>query len=241
MNVFISFSGSAREEFALKFLNFFNKYGLHGWYDQHELFLGDVLKKTIICDGIDRANYCILIINKTYLSRKWPCEEAQLLYQKSKEQDNHIVFPILLDLSKEELKASNLDFLLEIKYQFLYTGDEIDSIGFQILNRIFHDIASRECLPNLQLATSFFARLTQSTNIDIFNALAILNNFDETNYRYKSVFLICLIRLFNNNPYEKLIMEMSYFLYDTKHITFDMYKIIESVFLICASLFSQPQ
>ena len=40
MNIFISFSGEAREQYAIQFMNFFNKFGLHCWYDQHELFLG---------------------------------------------------------------------------------------------------------------------------------------------------------------------------------------------------------
>lgn len=35
---FISFSGTAREKFAIKFLNFYKQYGLNCWYDQHELF-----------------------------------------------------------------------------------------------------------------------------------------------------------------------------------------------------------
>lgn len=38
MNIFISFSGAAREEYAIKFLNFFNRFGIKCWYDQHELF-----------------------------------------------------------------------------------------------------------------------------------------------------------------------------------------------------------
>ncbi len=71
MNIFISFSGTAREEFAIKFLNFYKQYGLNCWYDQHELFLGDELKETITQKGIETANYCILIINKNYLSRNW--------------------------------------------------------------------------------------------------------------------------------------------------------------------------
>ena len=52
MNIFISFSGEAREQYAIQFMNFFNKFGLHCWYDQHELFLGDMLEKTIIEKGI---------------------------------------------------------------------------------------------------------------------------------------------------------------------------------------------
>ncbi|WP_461256959.1 toll/interleukin-1 receptor domain-containing protein, partial [Treponema sp. R80B11-R83G3] len=90
MNIFISFSGAAREEFAIKFLNLLNKYGLYCWYDQHELLLGDFLDDTITRHGIETAEYCILIINKSYLSREWPCEEAVRLYDKLKDRKTNV-------------------------------------------------------------------------------------------------------------------------------------------------------
>lgn len=124
MNVFISFSGAAREEFAIKFLNLYNQYGINCWYDQHELFLGDDLKKTIIQKGIETAEYCILIINKTYLSRNWPCQEAIKLYEQLKGKKDSVIFPILLDITKEDIQNSELNFLLNIKYQF-YIQDKI--------------------------------------------------------------------------------------------------------------------
>lgn len=237
MNIFISFSGVAREEFAIKFMNFFKKYGLTCWYDQHELFLGDVLKETIISNGIESADYCVLIINKTYLDRNWPREEAKQLYEKLKENKNHTIFPIFLDITKKDIKNSDLAFLLNIKYQFLHYGDSIIPIGYQILNRIFHDIVLKSKFHTLNDALKYFKRLTLSNNIDIYNALCAVNNFDETNYKDKTIILTCLTKLFNNNPYQKTLNMISYAIYDNKEITFDMYKIVESIFLINASLF----
>lgn len=149
MNIFISFSGTAREKFAIKFLNFYKQYGLNCWYDQHELFLGDELKKTITQKGIETANYSILIINKTYLSRNWPCQEAIKLYEQLEIKRDSVIFPILLDITKEDVKNSQLNFLLNIKYQFLHTGESITHIGLQILNRIFHDITMQSKLKNI--------------------------------------------------------------------------------------------
>lgn len=238
MNVFISFSGASREEYAIKFLKFFNKYGLHCWYDQHELLLGDTLKEKIIHHGIDIAEYCVLIINESYLNRSWPCEEGIMLYNKLKGRKNNVVFPILLDISKEDVKKSKMNFILSIKYQFLNTGETIDSIGFQILNKIFHDINRQYKFPTIDATTNYFKRLTLTNSIDIYNALDALSHFDETNYKDRTIFLICLIRLLNNNPHEKAIREISYYIYKNEKITFDMYKIAESVFLICADLFA---
>ena len=237
MNIFISFSGSAREEYAIKFLNFFNNYGLKCWYDQHELFLGDELKQVISKNGIDNADYCILIINKTYLSRNWPCEEAKKLYEKLKERKDFAIFPILLDISKDELKNSELSFLLNIKYQFLNSGDPINAIGLQILNRIFHDIVLHCKFKTINDAFNYFKGLTLSSSIDIYNALNVLNNFSDTNYKDKMVILSCLTKLFKNNMYERTLDKISYCAYSKQDITFDMYKIVESIFLINASMF----
>ena len=237
MNIFISFSGAAREEYAVKFLDFFNKYGLKCWYDHHELFLGDDLKQSIIQNGIDNADYCILIINKTYLSRKWPCEEAKKLYEKLKKRSNLAIFPILLDITKEDVKNSEINFLLNIKYQFLHSGEDINTIGLQILNRIFHDIALHKKFKTINDALNHFKRLTLSCSIDIYNALNVVNNFDDTNYKDKVIILTCVTNLFSNNPYEKALSRISYYVYDKQNITFDMYKIVESIFLITASMF----
>lgn len=237
MNIFISFSGVARQDFAIKFLNFFDKYGLHCWYDQHELFLGDDLKKSIVENGIDTADYCILIINQTYLSRNWPCEEAQRLYKKLEKRKNSAIFPILLDISKEDVENSELNFLLGIKYQFLHTGESINFIGLQILNRIFHDIVMQSKFKSIDDALNYFKRLTLSSSIDIYNALNVINKFDNTNYKDKTIILTCLTKLFNNNPYSQTINKISYAVYDNQSISFDMYKVVESIFLINASLF----
>ena len=238
MNIFISFSGIAREKFAIKFLNFFKQYGLNCWYDQHELFLGDELKETIVQKGIETANYSVLIINKTYLSRNWPCQEAIKLYEQLEIKRDSVIFPILLDITKEEVKNSQLKFLLDIKYQFLHTGESITGISLQILNRIFHDVAKQSELKNMDDALCYFKRLTLSGNIDIYNALSIVNNFDETNYKDKAILLTCLTKLFGNVQYQKALNQISYSIYDNQPINYDKYKIVESIFLINASIFA---
>ena len=50
--------------------------------------------------------------------------------------------------------------------------------------------------------------------------------------------LICLTKLFGNIQYQKALNKISYSIYNNEPITFDMYKIVESIFLINASLFA---
>lgn len=237
METFISFSGEARETYAVQFMNFFNKYGLHCWYDYHELFLGDELKKSIVENGINKVDYCILIINKTYLNRNWPCQEALLLYDRFIKKKDIVIFPILLDITKQDLQASKLSFLLNIKYQFLKTGELIDKIAFQIINRIFHDFLSNFKFKSVSSALNYFGNLKFSSDINLYNSLILLNNFDDNDYKNKTIVLICLIELFEKNPFSKTVRQISYMIYEKKDIGFDIYKIIESIFLICSSLF----
>lgn len=237
MSIFISFSGTAREQYAVNFLNFFNQNGFEGWYDRHELYLGDDLKSTIIEKGIHDAEYGVLIINKTFLSKDWPCEEARLLYKRFKENNDLILFPILLDITKEDLKNSKISFILEIKYQFLRTGESIEKIGYQILNRIFIDKLKKEKIKTFDKVLACFKRLSMSESTNIYNALCAIENFDSTNYRDKTIFLICLIKIVNNCQYSKLLQNISYKIYNNEKISFDVYKIIESVFLICSTDF----
>lgn len=170
--------------------------------------------------------------------QNWPCQEAKKLYENLKDRKNFAIFPILLDITKEEVKTSELSFLLNIKYQFLHTGEDINSIGLQILNRIFHDIALKAKFQTINDALQYFKRLTISSSIDIYNALNTVNNFDNTNYKDRTIILTCLVNLFNNSPYKKTLNRISYSVYDNQKISFDMYKIVESIFLISASLFA---
>lgn len=232
MNIFLSFSGEARQEFAIKFLNFFNKFGISCWYDQHELFLGDFLTQSIIDNGINKSKYSVLIVNDSFLNRSWPCEEAKILYQRSRENKEVTIFPILLDISKEDVLHSKIPFILNVKYQFLHTGEKIDGIAFQILNRILQDELLKYKISTLDRALQYYSRLSLSNSINIYNALSMVKNFEETSYKERSVLLICLIKLLNKKEYEKIILQISYLIYENKTITFDMYKIVESVFLI---------
>ncbi len=116
MNIFLSFSGEGRQRFAIKFLDFFNSHGIKCWYDQYELYLGDVLSESIIQKGINKTEYAILIINETFLSRNWPRTEAIVLYERANNDKNIILFPLLWNVTKQQIVNSDVSFLLKFKY-----------------------------------------------------------------------------------------------------------------------------
>lgn len=237
MRIFISFSGETRTDYALKFMDFFNANGIKCWYDHHELFLGDNLRETITHKGIQQSQYCILIINKNFLNRNWPCEEAKLFYERYINGEDVTLFPVLLDISKDDLKESKLSFLLSIKYQFLKSGEKVDRIGYQILNRIFNDIKCQNSMFSFEDIKLKFRRLTLNESINIFNVLDTIDRLSPTDYRDRAILLICLIMLFDNSPYIKTVQKISYMIYENYPINFDIYKIIENIFVLSSIIF----
>lgn len=235
MNIFISFSSASRESHAIKFLDFFNTYGLNCWYDYHELYLGDELHKTIIENGIKKCYYCVLIINKAFLNSNWPSVEAKKFFLRYKNDEDVVLFPILLDITKDDLKNSKLNYLLSIKYQFLKTGESIEKIGLQIMNRIFYDIRKRCRFSDLNSLINFYKENASSNNFNIHNVLNTIQLFEETNYRDRIIVLLCLILMFDQNKFSQTIFKISNLIYEHKPISFDLYRITESILLINAS------
>lgn len=235
MNIFISFSGASRESHAIKFLNFFNSYGLNCWYDHHELYLGDELHKTIVENGIRKCNYCVLIINKAFLNSNWSSVEAEKFFLRYKNKEDVVLFPILLDITKEDLKNSKLNYLLSIKYQFLKTGESIEKIGHQIMNRIFFDIRKRCRFVDLNSLANFYKETSLSNNYNIYNVLNTIQLFEETNYRDRTIVLLCLIFMFDQGLFSQTTLQISKLIYEHKPISFDSYRITESILLINAS------
>lgn len=216
-------------------MDFFDKYGIRCWYDHHELFLGDDIKSEIIEKGIETVDYSIIIINKKFLSRKWPCEEAKRLYERFKTDNNFTIFPILLDIEKEDLKNSKIDFLLEIKYQFLKGNQSIEQIGFQILNRIFHDKVSLCEFDSIDSLLFYLKNSNRNNLSNLYNGLKIVKYFDKTNYHDKCIALLSLNKILNCTYYNEITDRFAVNLANKLDANFDVYKIIESIFLINTS------
>ena len=230
MQVFLSFSGAKREEYAIHFLNYFSKVGLKCWYDHEELFIGDQLYATIISEGINKSNYGIILIDKSFLERHWPMEEAELLIRKL---EYNALFPLLLNVTKDEVAKSKIKKILEYKYQFIFKKEDIEHVCDQILNRILHDVVLSECtIKSIEEAIRFFDTSHAFRCIDYRNALHMINSFDTTQYTNKTIAIICLLNTFTEIEYSGVLRYISYKVFEKQVIGFDLYKAAESIFLI---------
>ncbi len=233
MNIFLSFSGEGRQRFAIKFLDFFNSHGIKCWYDQHELYLGDVLSESIIQKGINKTEYAILIINETFLSRNWPRTEAKVLYERANNDKNIILFPLLWNVTKQQIVNSDVSFLLKFKYQFVNRKTPIEIVSYQIMNRIFHDIILNKYKSiTINDIKTHAQALSLPKGLDIFNCLNTLSLIPNTKYEIQASILIIAIKLLGQNTYGQLVENISYRIYNRKKINFDICKILESILIM---------
>ena len=239
MNIFLSFSGEGRELYAVKLLDIYSRLGLNCWYDRHELYLGDKLHKTIIENGINNSDYCILLINKNFLNKNWPCEEANSFYERYVDSPSQRIFPILIDITKEDVANSKINRILEIKYQFLNQENSLKNIAIQILNCILHTELLNYRINNMKSALIYYKRLSKHSHMNIYNALKVLSRIGHTDYKSRTAILVCLSNCITSDVYENILDEFSSMLYRDEYINEDFYKIVESIFLLRTSDSSQ--
>lgn len=232
MNIFLSFSGDGRQKFAMDFLTFFSNHGFKCWYDQHELFLGDILSETIIQKGLKKTEYAILIINEAFLLREWPRTEAKILYDRAKKRETTL-FPLLWNVTKDQVLESDIAFLLEYKYQFVDEKTPFEVVAYQIMNRILHDvITSKYHACTLEDVKKHSQSLSLPKGLDVFNCLNILSQVSPLSYEVQATILIVIIKLLDQKKHEKLINMLSYRLYTNKPIYFDICKILENILIV---------
>lgn len=235
MNIFLSFSGEGRELYAIEFLDIYSRLGLNCWYDRHELYLGDKLHETIIEKGINKSDYCVLFINKNFLNKNWPCEEANSFYDCYVDSPDQRIFPILIDVTKEDVEKSKISRILEVKYQFLNNDNSLQNIAIQILNCILHVELMKNQIKDMDAVMAYYKRLSKHSHINIYNALKVLSRISNIDYRSRAAILICLSNCIKSDVYENLLDEFSSMLYRDENINEDSYKVIESIFILRTS------
>lgn len=232
MNIFISFSGDGREKYAVNLLKIYSSIGLNCWYDRHELYLGDNLKDTIIKDGIDKSDYCVLFINKTFLNREWPCEEANLFLEKYVNSQEQRIFPILVNVTKEDVINSKINRILEIKYQFLNNDNTLENIAMQMLNVMIHVETKNQAIQKLGDAMDYYKRLSKRSHINIYNALSVLSHVPSTDYKSRTAILLCLSSEIKSMIYDNLLDKLASLLYNDNEINEQIYGIAEALFIL---------
>lgn len=93
---FISHSKETKYKIAVPFMQALISLGFNVWLDRRGILAGERIYSKIE-DAIKISNYCIAIIDSSYLERTWTIKELQLFYEK----EDTAILPIFVNLKKE--------------------------------------------------------------------------------------------------------------------------------------------
>ena len=93
---FISHSKETKYKIAVPFMQALISLGFDVWLDRRGILVGERIYSKIE-DVIKVSNYCIAIIDSSYLERTWTIKELQLFYEK----EATAILPIFVNLKKE--------------------------------------------------------------------------------------------------------------------------------------------
>ena len=103
MNVFLSHASEDKDDIARPLALALRQRGLRVWFDEFELRIGDKLIAKLNA-GINASQFGILVFSKNFFGKDWTEYELNTL-ETMAVTDDYILFPILHNISAEELRA----------------------------------------------------------------------------------------------------------------------------------------
>ena len=101
-DVFISHASEDKRDVAEPLAGRLKQLGFAVWLDQHELRLGDQLRRKIN-QGLSSSRYGIVILSEAFFSKSWPMEELDALMGRES-INTTVVLPIRHGLSHDQVK-----------------------------------------------------------------------------------------------------------------------------------------
>ena len=123
-DVFISHASIDKLAAVNDIRNELNSLGINVWYDSDRITWGDSLKH-IIDDGLQKCEFGIIVISRTYFKSKWCNKELQSLVERNANDDRKVILPLLLNVEIDEA-IEMYPFLEDIKMIEYVKGQEKD-------------------------------------------------------------------------------------------------------------------
>jgi hypothetical protein len=102
-DVFISHAGEDKEGLVRPLAKALSEFGVHVWYDEFTLTLGDSLSKSIDM-GLAGSEYGLVVLSPNFLKKGWPDYELRGLLAKEI-GSKKVILPIWHELTKDDLLA----------------------------------------------------------------------------------------------------------------------------------------
>ncbi len=100
-DVFVSHASEDKDEFVRDFVKSLQEYGLHVWYDEFTLRVGDSLRRSID-NGLRNSRYGIVVLSEAFFSKEWPQRELDGLFAREVNGEK-VILPIWHKISKNEV------------------------------------------------------------------------------------------------------------------------------------------
>ncbi|WP_300376562.1 toll/interleukin-1 receptor domain-containing protein [Henriciella sp.] len=92
-DVFISHASEDKTPFVREFAAALVSKGIHVWYDEFSLKLGDSLSESID-HGLAHSQFGIVVLSPSFFAKKWPRRELQGLVARQMSGDSKVIIPI---------------------------------------------------------------------------------------------------------------------------------------------------
>lgn len=101
-DVFISHANRDKEDLVEDLYKSLNKLGIKIFYDKESLEWGDEWKKQIL-EGVNKAEFAIIVISENFFGREWTEKELTELLARQNRNGQKLILPILKNITKEQL------------------------------------------------------------------------------------------------------------------------------------------
>lgn len=104
-DVFICHASEDKQPFVEGLAGELKNKGVHVWYDEFSLKLGDRLKVKIE-EGLQKSRFGVVVVSKNFFKKKWTQDELAVLIQRDS-FDRKVILPIWLDVNKEDVDRNS--------------------------------------------------------------------------------------------------------------------------------------
>jgi DNA-binding NarL/FixJ family response regulator len=103
-DVFISHATEDKEILVRPLARSLQDLGLHVWYDEFELRLGDSLSRKIDI-GLARSRFGVVVLSPAFFAKNWPQYELAGLVTRETSGETNLILPLWHNISKTEVMA----------------------------------------------------------------------------------------------------------------------------------------
>ena len=106
LKIFISHASEDKDEIARPLAEELRNQGYEVWYDEYSLKLGDSLSREID-KGLSTSDFGIVILSKSFFSKKWPTSELAGLVSREmgSSSSKSIILPIWHNIDADEVRS----------------------------------------------------------------------------------------------------------------------------------------